>query len=151
MASFLLDRKVVVLIMNSHIEEYLEIIETEKLHKVCKEQKQLAKMIRRIFEDEKDNLYVDEERLEKYLSYQKYFPYPLFPWEVFLLTLMLCTFYKDNGLPRFDTLFCLVGRGSGKNYLISFLTFCLSTETNNINNYDIFIVANSEEQRYGTS
>lgn len=127
-----------------YILEYLELIETEKLHVVCKEQKQMAQMIRKILTEEE--VYIDEERVEKYLSFQKYFPFDLFTWEVFLLVLMLCTFYKKDNLPRFSTLFCLVGRGSGKNALISFFTFCLLSPVNGIKNYNIDIVANSEEQ-----
>lgn len=132
--------------MVKYIEDYLDLIESESMHKVCKEQKQLANMIRRIFEEEQDSIYIDEERVEKYLSYQKYFDFDLFPWEKFLLVLTLCTFYKETNIPRFDTLFCLIGRGSGKNAFISYLSFCLTTPANNIQNYDIYIVANSEEQ-----
>ena len=58
-----------------YIEEYLQLVEKEKLHKVCKEQKQLAHMIRRIFESEADDIFIDEDRVEKYLSYQKYFDF----------------------------------------------------------------------------
>lgn len=129
----------------THLEEYLELVETEKLHKMCKEQKQLANMIRNILKAE--DVYIDEERVEKYLSYQKYFPFDLFPWETFLLVLMLCMFNKEDGTPRFSTLFCLVGRGAGKNALIAYLAFCLLSPTNGIKNYNIDIVANSEEQR----
>lgn len=132
--------------MVKYIEEYLDLIESESMHKVCKEQKQLAQMIRRIFESEADDIYIDEDRVEKYLSYQKYFDFDLFPWEKFLLVLTLCTFYKETNIPRFDTLFCLIGRGSGKNAFISYLSFCLTSPANNIQNYDIYIVANSEEQ-----
>lgn len=127
-----------------HLEKYLELVEKESLHRVCKEQKQMAKMIRKILNEEE--VYIDEERVEKYLSFQKYFPFELFTWEVFLLVLMLCTFYKKDNLPRFSTLFCLVGRGSGKNALISYFTFCLLSPANGIKNYNIDIVANSEEQ-----
>ena len=127
-----------------YIEEYLQLVEKEKLHKVCKEQKQMAQMIRKILTTEE--VYIDEERVEKYLSYQKYFSFNLFEWEVFLLVLMLCTFYKSDGLPRFNTLFCLVGRGSGKNALISYFAFCLLSPANGIKNYNIDIVANSEQQ-----
>ena len=129
-----------------HIEEYLSLVESEKLHKMCKEQKQLVKMIRKILDEEQDKIYIDEKRVETYLSYQKYFEFKLFEWEKFLLVLMLCTFYKESGLPRFNTLFCLVGRGSGKNAFLAFLSFCLTTETNGVKNYNIDIVANSEEQ-----
>ena len=128
-----------------YIREYLEMIKNEPF-RMCKEQKQLAKFIEKIFKKEKDNLYVDEEKAEKYLSYEKYFPFNLFPWEKFLIVLMLCVYTRDTHLPRFSTLFCLVGRGAGKNALISYIVFCLSTETNNIQNYNVDIVANSEEQ-----
>ena len=55
------------------IERYLQLVETEKLHKVCKEQKQLINIVKNIFKNEE--VYIDEERVEKYLSYQKYFPF----------------------------------------------------------------------------
>ena len=58
-----------------YIEEYLMMIETESEHLMCNEQKKLAKMLRRILDEEKDNLYIDEVKVEKYLSYQKYFPF----------------------------------------------------------------------------
>ena len=47
-----------------YIEEYLQLVEKEKLHKVCKEQKQMAQMIRKILTTEE--VYIDEERVEKY-------------------------------------------------------------------------------------
>ncbi len=119
---------------------------TESEHPTCKEQKQLVNIIKQILEDEQDNLVVDENKAEKYLSYQKYFPFNLFPWEKFLLVLMLCVYRKDTGMPRFSTLFCMVGRGAGKNAFISYLSFCLMTEANGIPNYNIDIVANSELQ-----
>ena len=40
----------------------------------------------------------------------------------------------------------MVGRGAGKNAFISYLTFCLVTDTNGIDNYDVSILANSEQQ-----
>ncbi len=130
----------------NYIEEYIEMVLSESEHTMCKEQKQLAKMIQRILEDEADNLYVDEKKVTKYLSYQKYFPFELLPWEKFLLVLMLCLYQKETDLPRFSTLFCMIGRGSGKNAFISYLSFCLMTETNGIPNYNIDIIANSELQ-----
>ena len=122
------------------------MVETESEHLMCKEQKQLVELIKKILDEEADNLYVDENKAEKYLSYQKYFPFELFPWEKFLLVLMLCLYQKDTGLPRFSTLFCMVGRGAGKNAFISYLSFCLMTEANGIPNYNIDIIANTELQ-----
>ena len=127
-----------------YLQEYLDIIKTQMPHKVCNEQRKLAELLEKVLT--KEDVYIDSDKVEKYLSYQKYFDFDLFPWEIFILVLMLCTFYKSDGLPRFNTLFCLVGRGAGKNALISYLVFCLSTPTHGIQNYNIDIVANSEEQ-----
>ena len=127
---------------NKYIQEYLDIIDNE-VFPVCKEQKLLSKFIKNIFETE--NLTIDDEKVEKYFSYQKYFPFDLFPWEKFCFVLHNCVF-KENGLPRFADLFILVGRGSGKNAYLGYEDFCLITPTNGIKNYDIDISANSEDQ-----
>ena len=127
---------------NKYIQEYLDIIDNE-VSPVCKEQKLLSKFIKNIFETE--NLIIDDEKVEKYFSYQKYFPFDLFPWEKFCFVLHNCVF-KENGLPRFPDLFILVGRGSGKNAYLGYEDFCLITPTNGIKNYDIDISANSEDQ-----
>lgn len=127
---------------NKYIKEYLDIIDNE-VFPMCKEQKLLSKFIKNIFDNEK--LIIDEEKVEKYFSYQKYFPFNLFPWEKFLFVLHNCVF-KENGLPRFSDLFILVGRGSGKNAYLAYEDFCLITPTHGIKNYDIDISANSEDQ-----
>lgn len=127
---------------NKYIQEYLDIIDNE-VFPMCKEQKLLSKFIKNIFDNEK--LVIDEEKVEKYFSYQKYFPFNLFPWEKFLFVLHNCVF-KENGLPRFADLFILVGRGSGKNAYLAYEDFCLITPTHGIKNYDIDISANSEDQ-----
>ena len=127
---------------NKYIKEYLDIIDNE-VFPMCKEQKLLSKFIKNIFDNEK--LVIDEEKVEKYFSYQKYFPFNLFPWEKFLFVLHNCVF-KESGLPRFADLFILVGRGSGKNAYLAYEDFCLITPTHGIKNYDIDISANSEDQ-----
>lgn len=127
---------------NKYIQEYLDIIDNE-VFPVCKEQKLLSRFIKNIFDTE--NLIIDEEKVEKYFSYQKYFPFDLFPWEKFCFVLHNCVF-KENGLPRFADLFILVGRGSGKNAYLGFEDFCLVTPAHGIKNYDIDISANSEDQ-----
>lgn len=127
---------------NKYIQEYLDIIDNE-VFAVCKEQRLLSRLIKKIFETE--NLIIDEEKIEKYFSYQKYFPFDLFPWEKFCFVLHNCVF-KENGLPRFADLFILVGRGSGKNAYLGFEDFCLVTPVHGIKNYDIDISANSEDQ-----
>lgn len=128
--------------LNPHLQEYIDLVEQGK-YKACKEQLQLIEYVKTVFATEE--LVIDDDRIEKYMSYQKYFPYKLFPWEKFCFILHTCVFKKD-GTPRWSDMFILMGRGGGKNGYLSFLCFCLLTETNGIYQYDIDICANSEEQ-----
>ena len=128
--------------LNPHLQEYIDLVEQGK-YKACKEQLQLIEYVKNVFVTEE--LVIDDDRIEKYMSYQKYFPYKLFAWEKFCFILHTCVFKKD-GTPRWSDMFILMGRGGGKNGYLSFLCFCLLTETNGIYQYDIDICANSEEQ-----
>ena len=109
----------------------------------CKWQHKLIEQVEKIFSEE--DIYVDEEQLEKYMAFQKYFPYKLLPWEKFVFTLIMCTYNKDGEL-RFPYLFLNVGRGAGKNGLLSFIIFCLLTPVHGVREYDIYIYAMSEDQ-----
>lgn len=109
----------------------------------CEEQHQLCELVRRIFATE--DLVLDRERLDRYLGYQRYFPFDLDEPETFMLTLMLCV-YTPRGIPRFKTLFLYVGRGFGKNGFITFLTFCMLSDANGIKNYDVHVIATTEDQ-----
>lgn len=124
------------------LEEYAHIVRTGEI-RTCREQKRLLDHLESCFEGEE--LFYDPEQVEKYMSYQKYFPFDLFPWEKFCFVLHNCVFRAD-GMPRWRDLFIYGGRGLGKNGYLSFEDFCLVTETNGIRNYHIDICANSEEQ-----
>lgn len=128
------------------VQEYIDKIRGNP-NVVNKERLQLVELIDGIFQ--KEDLKYNEKQIEKYMSYQKYFPYNLFEWEKFLFVLHNCVFRKD-GLPRWSDLFILMGRGGGKNGFLSYEDFCLLTPTNGINQYDIDISANSEEQAMTT-
>lgn len=124
------------------IQTYIDIVE-QGTFKTCEEQKQLVALVKRVFATEA--LKIDAIQIEKYLSYQKYFPFNLFPWEVFCFVLHCCVF-KSDGTPRWPDLFALMGRGGGKNGYLAFEDFCLITPTNGVSYYDIDLCATSEEQ-----
>lgn len=128
------------------IADYLDLVESGTVP-MCRDQLLLAAYIRRVFETE--NVHVDEEQLERYLSNQKYFPYRLLPWEVFCFALHNCT-YTDTGALRFPVLFIMVGRGAGKNGYLAFEDFCLVTPINGIKHYNIDMFATSESQAKAT-
>lgn len=130
----------------NEIKEYIDKVKSNP-RLINKERIQLIDYVEKVFQ--KEELHYSEEQIEKYFSYQKYFPYDLFEWEKFVFVLHNCIFRKD-GLPRWSDLFIIMGRGGGKNGYLSFEDFCLLTPTNGINEYDIDISANSEEQAMTT-
>lgn len=123
--------------------EYLELVERGPW-RVCEEQKALAKLVRRCFETE--DIYVDTEQLGNYLRLEKYFPFQLFPWEKFLTALWDCTYWRESGEPRWPHVFCLLGRGAGKDGYISFSSLCSVSPFCEVSRYDVDICANLEEQ-----
>lgn len=132
------------------IEEYLVQVERGKW-RVCEEQKAMALLVRKAFSE--DDIYVDTVQLGRYMSLEKYFPFSLFSWEKFLIAIWDCTYWsKDHedemlrGLPRWDTLFCMIGRGAGKDGLISFDSFCSISPYCEVKENDVDICANLEEQ-----
>lgn len=130
--------------MVREIEEYLQLIEGGDV-RFCREQRALAELVRRRFLEE--DIFVDEGQLGKYLGLCKYFPFgSLFPWEKFLLALWDCTYWRESGRPRWKTLFCMVGRGAGKDGFIAFDGACSISPYNPVSHYNVDVCANNEEQ-----
>ena len=130
--------------INPHILRYMEMVENGEINS-CIEQHDLMAHIRKCFATE--DIYIDDEQLEKYLGLSKYFPYEkIFEWEEFVLALHCCTYRIKDNMPRWPDLFMLVGRGAGKDGYIAYESFCLSSEHNGIKNYDVDICANNEDQ-----
>lgn len=124
------------------LAEYAGIVERGEVE-TCAEQRQLLAYVARTLAEEE--LYFDPGQVEKYMSYQRYFPFDLYPWEKYVFVLHNCVFDADY-MPRWPDLLLYMGRGAGKNGYLSFEDFCLLTETNGIPDYDIDIAANSEDQ-----
>lgn len=126
----------------ANVLNYIEIVENGI---ACKEQKALAAYIRKCFAE--DDIYVDLDQAEKYLSLVKYFPFGrLFPWEEFVLILWNCTYWKKTKRPRWKWLFCLIGRGAGKDGFIAYDSMCSLSPYNPVPHYNVDICANNEDQ-----
>lgn len=125
------------------VETYLRLVESGE-PKVCREQTALAAMIRKTFDEEE--LAFEAERFAGYAGIARYFSFgKLFPWEAFLTALWLCI-YKTDGTPRWKTLFCDVGRGSGKDAFIAFTSAAVLSPYNPVGHYNVDICAMNEEQ-----
>ena len=120
-------------LMDAHPEEF------------CKEQWAMRSLVEKSFEN--DDIYVEEERARKYFSLVKYFPYDrLYEWEEFVLGLHLCVYWTKDNTPRWSDAFCELGRGAGKDGVISVESMALVSPYNPVPNYDVDICANNQEQ-----
>lgn len=130
--------------INPHIQEWIDIVEKRE-YAVCEEQELLVAYVRKCFEIE--DIYTDDNQLEHYISLAKYFPFEsVFPWQKFVIGLHCCTYWRDTGLPRWPDLFCMLGRGAGKDGTIAWESVCLMSPYNGISEYDVDICANNEDQ-----
>ena len=126
------------------IREWIDIVENDT-YQCCEEQHLLVEHVQQCFESE--DLYVDLDQLSNYMKIcEKYIPFPLFPWQKFVIALHDCTYWKETGQPRWPDLFCEIGRGAGKDGTIAIESMCLTSPYNGIKEYDVDICANNEEQ-----
>lgn len=126
------------------IAEWIRIVETGK-YRVCEDQKLLIEHVLECFRTER--IYVDTQQLANYMKICKsYVPFDLFPWQRFVIALHDCTYWEGSHMPRWPDLFCMIGRGAGKDGMIAVESFCLSSPYNGIREYDVDICANNEEQ-----
>lgn len=125
------------------IDPYIRKIKNNEVEH-CKEQEQMIDNIV-IPTLEREDVVIDDEKIEKGLSLQKYFPYRLIEWEVFLFALIVGVTFTDGDIV-FNDIRIMVGRGSGKNGFISFLCFYFLSPYHGIHGYNIDLMANAEDQ-----
>lgn len=126
------------------VSNYFNLMDEYPNH-FCNDQWALRKLIEKSFEAE--NIYVDVEQAIKYFGLSKYLGFErIYEWEEFVLGLHLCTFWVESGMPRWPDLFCLIGRGAGKDGVISIEAMALASHYNKIKEYDVDICANNEDQ-----
>lgn len=126
-----------------YIDPYIRKIKNNEVEH-CKEQDLMIDNIV-IPTLEREDVIIDDEKIEKGLSLQKYFPYHLIEWEVFLFALIVGVTFTDGDIV-FNDIRVMVGRGSGKNGFISFLCFYFMSPYHGIRGYNIDLMANAEDQ-----
>ena len=93
----------------------------------------------------RDDIYFDNEMHNNYIKFTEKHYFPLQPFQKFI-TAFVFLYYKDGGHPFFAQFFLYMARGAGKNGLISSLVHFLISDLHGIDNYNVSIVANSEQQ-----
>ncbi|WP_372675462.1 terminase TerL endonuclease subunit [Cytobacillus sp. Bac17] len=93
----------------------------------------------------RDDLYFDDEMIDKCIRFGEKWYFPLSAFQKFLIAFVFL-FYKKNDRVFYRKHLWMLGRGGGKNGLISVITHFLTTPLHGIKEYNVSIVANSEEQ-----
>lgn len=127
---------------NKHIDEYIELVETGQVIVNADIQDLIIVVKEKLSQP---NVWINSEKIDKAIEkIHEYFPYKLLPWERFVLGLVHC--YYDDGTVVWNTIFLLMGRGAGKNGFISPLAWYFTTNFHGKREYNVDIVANSEDQ-----
>ena len=129
---------------HEYIDAWIRLVKSGEVH-TCEEQKLLINFVEIVLDD--PNVYIDSDRIyESVRVVEDYFPFELIHFQKFLFSFVDGVFYKDTGDIVFDDHFWYMGRGAGKNGLISCVSFYLMSDKHGIKNYNIDIVATSEDQ-----
>lgn len=129
---------------HEYIDKWFHLVESGEVH-TCEEQKLLVDFLEKVLDD--SNVYIDSDRIyESVRVVEDYFPFKLLDFQKFLFSFIDGVFYKDTGDLVFEDHFWYMGRGAGKNGLISCVSFYLLSDAHGIRNYDVDIVATAEDQ-----
>lgn len=93
----------------------------------------------------RNDIYFDDDMIDKCIAYGEKWYFKLEPFQKFLIAFVFL-YFKKNKRNVYRKFLWMVGRGGGKNGLLSVVLNFLQTEVHGIMDYNISIVANSEEQ-----
>jgi phage terminase large subunit-like protein len=131
------------LIINKYVEEYINLWKSGRI-KLNKERIMLIEYLEEHVLS-RDDLYFDDEMIENCIRFGEKWYFPLVPFDKFLIAFVFL-FYKKNNRVFYRKHLWLIARGAGKNGLISVITHFLTGPHHGIKEYNVSIVANSEEQ-----
>jgi phage terminase large subunit-like protein len=125
------------------IDSYMDDIRSGKIP-ACRELKQAMDYIE--FKLDNPDVFIDTEKIDKAVELiERYFEIKLLNWQLFVLALIHC-YYKSSDMVVFDEFFIEMGRGNGKNGFISPVAWYLTTHYHGVKEYNVDIIANSEDQ-----
>lgn len=130
------------MIHNRYVDDYINKYESKKLL-FNKERVQLVAYLNKsVLSD--DTLHFDNEQIENCIKFSEKWFFKLEPFQKFLIAFVFL--YHKDGTNYYEDFLWMMGRGSGKNGLISALGTFLISDFHGITEYHGSIVANSEEQ-----
>lgn len=131
------------MITTKYIDEYREMWKSGKI-KFNKERMLLFKYLDKYILN-RDDIYFDEEMLENYIKFTEKWYFELDIYQKFVASFVFL-FYKKNDRAFYRRFLIMLGRGGGKNGFISSLVHFFISPLHPIENYNVSIIANSEDQ-----
>lgn len=132
--------------MNQYVDKYINEFNDGKI-KVSKEMADLFVYVKRELEPRLANHEIEfnEKQINDAVAYiEKYF-FKLQDFQKFIIALVFL-YWIEDGRNVYPKILIMMGRGGGKNGLISGLLSFMLTPFHGIKNYNVSIVANSEDQ-----
>ena len=128
---------------NPYIDKYINLVKREEVN-TNEDIKLLIELVKKKLSPP-NNVVIKHEMIEDGIKkINEYFPFKLLPWQEFVFAL-IHVYYEDDTLV-WDTFLLMMGRGAGKNGFIAALSFYFTTPFHGIKQYNVDIVANSENQ-----
>lgn len=93
----------------------------------------------------RDDLYFNEEQIENYVRFTEKQYFILDEFQKFIVPFIFLYFIEDDEL-FYEQFFITMARGAGKNGFITSLSHYFISPMHGIPNYDVSVVANSEDQ-----
>lgn len=131
------------MISNNHVDEYIRLWKTGKILL----NKERIMLIAYLEKDvlSRDDLHFDEEQIENFITFTERYYFPLQPFQKFIVPFVFL-FENEGSFLYYEQFFITLGRGGGKNGLITALSNYFISYLHGVPNYDISVVANSEDQ-----
>lgn len=131
------------MIRQKYVDAYITLYRSGKI-KFNEERELLIEYLERDVLS-RDDLYFDDEMIENCIKFGEKWYFPLQPFQKFLIAFVFL-FHKDTGRVFYRKFLWMMGRGGGKNGLITVISHFLISELHGIREYNISVIANSEEQ-----
>src|SRR5690625_3202232 len=131
------------MIVHQHVKDYIKLYRSKKVL-LNKERRQLIEYLEKYILNRKD-LYFDNKQIDQCVKYIEKWFFPLLPFQKFIIAFLFLK-HKETERLFYRRYLIMMGRGAGKNGLISGISSYLQSELHGVKEYDISIVANSEDQ-----
>lgn len=131
------------MIRQRYVDDYIALYEEGKI-KFNEERMLLIEYLKRDVLS-RDDLYFDDKMIENCIKFAEKWYFPLQAFQKFLISFVFL-FFKETDRVFYRKFLWMMGRGGGKNGLITVVCHFLISELHGIREYNISVIANSEEQ-----